>query len=121
MKKAVIYSCVFLFLSNCAGTAKINNVLSNQDFRGQDVKDVLSYMHKEGLYCERNKNLESDVRLKTLTDGTLKDVKFHTCYYQENAQLGMCVKSTYTHIVSQYDKVLKVNGNNSSNACIYDH
>jgi len=126
IKEVILFRIVTLLfflplLTNCSsGNTKINNLL-HQDLKGQQLEEALSIVKNEGLVCERLEHLESDVRFKTVTDGTLNQLRSYKCEYEESTNVGMCQKSSRLFILAQYGKVIKVTHGSSANACLWDH
>jgi len=99
------------------GRQKTNRIL-RQGLEGKYLSQALDIAKSEGFNCQRQQQLESDKRIKVATDGTLKQVKIYTCYYEEDANLNLCVKRTRLFIVAQYEKVIKANRHIASD-CIW--
>lgn len=118
--KAISIISLILFINGCAKyqTEAIEKV-NSQDYNGKDTQKVLSSLKDQGFYCLRYKEYESDKRLMDITDGTLNKVKFHICTLESSD--FFCVKRTSTMVMSQYNKILKVNGMNKSKACLWTY
>ncbi len=88
----------------------------NKDYSGKELGEVLSELKSDGYFCYRNKKVESDTRLKAITDGTLDDVEFYVCNLEDSD--AFCVVTAGTNVVSQYGKVLRVNGIHQETNCL---
>lgn len=107
-----------LILASCAvmPTSKMNEIKS-ANHAGKSTPAFLQEMNDKGLFCQRLQRLESDPRLKSITDGTLNEVQFHECMAESDG--FFCIARSGTFIVSQYGKVLGINGTNNSKVCIW--
>ena len=106
---------------NCCATYQTETAkkINSKNYKGIETSIVISDIENKQFNCLRHKNLESDKRLKQLTDGTLEDVMFHVCTIESSS--FFCVKRTSTMVVSQYNKVIKVNGMSKSKSCLWTY
>lgn len=110
-------ACILLFGCAVMPTSEISNV-TTANHAGKNTDVFLKEMNDKGLFCQRLPKLESDQRLKTVTDGTLNDVQFHECMAESDG--FFCIARAGTFIISQYNKVLRLNGLNTSKVCLWD-
>jgi hypothetical protein len=117
--KKVLASSVILFLIGCASppSEKIQQTIS-QNFMGKDLNVVLDGLKTNGYSCFRLKRVENDDRLRAITDGTLKDINFYICSLEDSG-IG-CVAIAQTNLVSQYDKVIRINGLQEETNCVWN-
>lgn len=110
---------VIVFLAGCASApADKISYISKHNYAGESVDKFLSQMSKHGLFCQRLSKYEKDTRLEKFTDGTLKDVGFYQCIASDDG--GLCMHNVATYMMSQYGKVIRVHGNQTSKSCLWN-
>lgn len=110
MKRFALGLVIAALLSGCsiATSSKIASITGNK-YVDKDLKETLTDLDNKGFYCHRSTTEESDERLKELTDGTLNEVQFYYCYAEMDNFMG--VTRSLTFMLSQYNKIIKINGN----------
>lgn len=117
--KRIATVLMMIALSGCAvsATHKLQKATSGT-YVGEPIESVISGMTQHGLFCQRRAKLESDPRLKAVTDGTLNEVEFYECIAFKDS--GLCVHNASTYVLSQYGKLVRINGSATSKSCLWD-